>query len=347
MLLVSATAGEFFCDPDPAPPNLPAARLHIWQGSDGAIRLNWGRKGILQVTSDPATGLWSNVAMGLTAMVDPSDHQAAFYRVVAVSRPVRVHVPDSYDPSVPAPLLILLHGYTWSGDRQEEYYRLLPEAKSRGLLYCHPDGTNDGVFGRFWNADPACCDFHDKGIDDAAYLLNLIGLVQSGLNVDPKRIYLVGWSNGAHMAHRLARDRSDLIAAIACVAGTMSPENTIEPSEPVNVLQISGTADELVPFEGGHLPSWANNGEVIGAKAMAIAWGSANGCSGFLEGSENTLDLVAGLGQPMETAVSWYQEHPPGGAVELWTIEQGKHEPAFNGSFSEMVVEWLLSHPKP
>ena len=70
--------------------------------------------------------------------------------------PVVVHVPPSYDPAVPAPLILLLHGYGSSGAQQEAYMQFTPLSDEFGFLYAYPDGTRDANGYRFWNATDAC-----------------------------------------------------------------------------------------------------------------------------------------------------------------------------------------------
>lgn len=72
---------------------------------------------------------------------------------------ILVQVPSDYQPTTPAPLLILLHGYTSSGAETEAILQFAPEADARGLIYAFPDGTQDPLGNRFWNATDACCNF--------------------------------------------------------------------------------------------------------------------------------------------------------------------------------------------
>jgi len=90
------------------------------------------------------------------------------------SRPFTLHVPSSYRRGTAAPLLILLHGYTSSGDEQERYLKFAPEADRRGVLYATPDGSQGARGNRFWNATDACCNFSGSTVDDGAYLLDII-----------------------------------------------------------------------------------------------------------------------------------------------------------------------------
>ena len=176
--------------------------------------------------------------------------------VVGGDRPVTVHVPATYDATHPAPLLILLHGYSTSGREHDAYFKLGPAADARGFVYAYPDGTMDSQGNRFWNATDACCDFDRTGVDDVAYLTSVIADIRAKLAIDPKRIDLLGHSNGGFMAYRMACDDADLVAAIVSLAGaTFANPADCAPSAPVSVVEIHGTADETIHYAGGALSS--------------------------------------------------------------------------------------------
>jgi polyhydroxybutyrate depolymerase len=174
--------------------------------------------------------------------------------VIGGDRPVTVHVPASYIPGTAAPLVIVLHGYAVSGALQDLYFGMTAVSDARGFLYAFPDGTVDSDGKRFWNATDACCDLHATKVDDSTYVSSLITQIQARYTVDPKRIFLVGHSNGAFMSYRMACDHADQIAAIASLAGAMfSDVSKCAPSQPVSVLQIHGTADDTVLFDGDQI----------------------------------------------------------------------------------------------
>ena len=258
-------------------------------------------------------------------------------------RPAGVFVPSSYDGSVSVPLVVLLHGYTASGDMAESYLELQPLAERRGFLYVHPDGAKDKTGQLFWNATDACCDMFSANVDSSAHLMTLIDNVRHTYNVDAKRIYVVGHSNGGFMAYRMACDHADRIAAIVSVAGaTFADPNKCKPSEPVNVLQIHGTADEIINYQGDQIDGHA----YPGAQATATTWASYNGCRPTPEASATPLDLEATIAGA-ETSVSVFADCPRGGAVELWTVDGGSHVPAISSTFSSRVIDFLYAHPKP
>ena len=273
------------------------------------------------------------------------------------------------------PLLVLLHGYTSNGTRQEWRHRWAPMADELGFILAIPHGTHEQGSGkRFWSATDACCNFGPGGtptlggsgdglgpgrsaVDDSGYLRQLIATIRSMYKVDPRRIFVTGHSNGGYMSHRMACDHADLLAGVASLAGSTfegtitgsydvfgQPDYACEPTEPIHVLEIHGTADRVVTYDGGRPP------RTLSAAETFESWSGLNQC-GASETTSLALDMVAPAGADTDRTVA--QACAKGGASELWTIRGGSHGPAFmdvaNGgtTLSRMAVEWLLSRPKP
>jgi polyhydroxybutyrate depolymerase len=268
--------------------------------------------------------------------------------VVGGDRPVIVHLPPDHDPAVPAPLLVVLHGYTASGALADEFFGLRQLAADNAMLYAYPDGSRDSQGVRFWNASTACCDFERSGADDAGYLAGLLEEIGEQVAVDRSRVYFAGHSNGGFMSYRMACDHADLVAAIVSLAGATPTTAECRPSEPVAVLQVHGSADRVVPFEGrGTLGAG-----LLGARRTVEAWADYNGCE--LEPTElpARLDVDRRLdgrdGEPADTTIEVYADGcRRGGHAELWTIEEGGHVPRLTDEFAEAVIDFLLAHPKP
>ncbi len=201
-------------------------------------------------------------------------------------------MPSGYKPGVPAPLLIMLHGYSIDGTVEEVYLQLAPFADKNGFLYAHPNGTIDKNGDYFWNATDACCNYFGSTVDDSAYLLSVIDQIEQHYDVDPKRVFFMGHSNGGFMSYRMACDHADKIAGIASLAGAMFDDPTqCHASGPVNVLEIHGTADTEVIYDGYPGDSTPGNGPYPGAATTVKDWATLDGCSLTPDTSSPPLDL--------------------------------------------------------
>jgi polyhydroxybutyrate depolymerase len=258
-------------------------------------------------------------------------------------RQVTLHVPASYDAAKPVPLVMLLHGYTASGALQEAYLKFAPESDRLGFLYAYPDGKVDQRHSRFWNATDACCDLYRTGVDDSGYLSEVIKRIEATYRVDTRRVYLVGHSNGAFMAFRMACDHADQITAVATLNGAMWRDaSRCRPSAPVSVLDIRGTKDTTIRYAGGKILDNA----YPSATTTEADWVALDRCADT-PATAPKLDLVTDL-PDAETTVRRYTSGCAGGStVETWTIAGGGHVPSFNASFAPDVMRFLLSRVKP
>ena len=258
---------------------------------------------------------------------------------VGKDRPTFVTLPAGYSKDVPAPLLIDLHGYSSTGLNHQKFTGMNLAAQKRGVIYAAPDGLPDSEGSQFWNASNACCNFNNNPVDDAAFIESLIDEISSKALVDPKRIYVFGHSNGHFMTYRFACTHPQTVAAIAGLAGAMDLDpQSCGAKSPVNVLHIHGTSDDVINYDGGSLFQNAYTGAVESTKR----WARIDKCS-VTPAVGAALDLVSSL-EGFETVASVYS--CPRSAVELWTINSGSHNPAFDANFGLKVVDWFLAHPK-
>lgn len=258
---------------------------------------------------------------------------------LVIDRPYGLLVPAGYDGSQPVPLVLLLHGYGANGNVQAAYFGLNALAESEGFLLAYPDGTVDSGGRAFWNATDACCDFDGTGVDDVAYLTAVLDDVQGQYNVDPKRVYAVGHSNGGFMSYRLACDITPRLAAIVSLAGaTWLDPGMCNPTGTISVLQVHGDMDTTVPYDGAAgYPS---------ATGTVAQWATKNGCSGPLEVAAKRLDIDDGLAGD-ETMIARHSGCPAGAAAELWTIVGGGHIPNLSPNWATSIYAFLSAHPRP
>lgn len=268
-------------------------------------------------------------------------------RVFGGSRPMKLSVPKRY-AGKPTPLLLALHGYGSSGKPFESYLGLPSLVDSRGIFLASPDGTIDAQGHRFWNTgSDACCNFRGSPVDDVQYLRELLAEIRGVYTVDPRRIFVLGHSNGGFMAYRLACELSGEIAAIMSLAGATP---SCHPTSQVSVLQIHGDRDVGVRYEGGTNILKKGGGDYPGALESADRWAQDNGCHPYAPAparSEGTpLDLEAQL-PGAETMVQNFDGCPEGVGVSLWTIREGSHNPELTEAFAGHVWSWLEAHERP
>ncbi|MBI5548856.1 MAG: esterase, partial [Deltaproteobacteria bacterium] len=160
-----------------------------------------------------------------------------------------------------------------------------------------------------------------QGVDDLGFLLALLEAIGQEVALDPERIYVLGISNGGFMAQTLACAAGEQIGAVASVVSTVprSLATACAPSRPLSVLFMNGTADPLVPFEGGVVSSDVG-GEILSSDAAAAHWVAHDRCGPATE--TRTFDEVDD-----GTAVKWtrYSECEGGSAVDYYVVEGGGH----------------------
>ena len=263
---------------------------------------------------------------------------------LVTARPYRLRVPVGYDPAHPAPLLVLLHGYGSSGAELESFFSAASLADSKGVFVAIPDGTKDGAGKRFWNATDACCNFGNAKVDDVAYLVALLDDVAARHAIDPKRVFLVGHSNGGYFAHRAACERAERIAGIVSIAGmTWKDASKCTPSAPVAVAQIHGDADSVVHLDGGHIRDDPSRPEYPSARETVAGWAAKDHCTGPLARADTALDLDPQLAGA-ETTIERATGCPAGAAAELWTVHGMGHMPRASPAWGEAVWGFCAAH---
>jgi polyhydroxybutyrate depolymerase len=242
-------------------------------------------------------------------------------------------------------VLLALHGYGDTGANFAEALGLPALARREGFVLVAPDGTPDLRGNRFWNATDACCNFFDNTVDDVAYLRGLLEEVAAANHVDRRRRYVLGLSNGAFMAHRLACEAADEIAAIVPISGTTwSDPGRCRPRSPVSVLQVHADADRIILYGGGGHVLGLGRGDYPGAGATVERWARLDACSGTRAPLPPPLDLDSEPGA--ETMVEQITSCPAGVDLRLFTMRGAPHVPAFAPAFGERVWSWLKAHPK-
>jgi polyhydroxybutyrate depolymerase len=277
-------------------------------------------------------------------------------RAAGFRRTYRVHIPEGYD-GTEVPLVVAIHGaFSGAGAfaRQSGFSAI---ADQEGFVVVYPNGI--GLFGllRHWNSGHCCGKALKTGIDDVGFVSTVIDEVTRELRIDPTRVYVVGYSNGGMLTHRIASEGRFPVAAAAAVAATIGgqasaddPEWVIpRPTAPVPILLIHGRADEHVPYEGGR--GRGSRGEIntISLSRSVAVWVENNGCvpeptsTSYLEGRvtrEVWGECTNGASVALETIEKWGHNWPG-----PFFIEKTRGDDSLKGfSAAEVVWDFFKQH---
>ena len=239
------------------------------------------------------------------------------------------------------PVVLVLHGATQSAAGVARMSGMSRMADRENFLAVYPTGTSRLGLAPTWNAGNCCGYALKNNVDDIGFLRALLNRLQTDYAVDPKRIYATGISNGAMMSYRAACELSDQIAAVAPVEGAQNVP--CHPSSPVSVIVFHGTADRLVPFEGGASPFQLDPRRSDTPVLLTVAfWAKQDGCSmppKHEETPELHIDTYSGCATG--TAVALYVIR---GGHHIWpgVRMSGNHVPA-----TEIMWRFFVQHPKP
>jgi len=227
----------------------------------------------------------------------------------------------------PAPTILVLHGALSTASSAAESSGFAEVAAARGFTAVFPQGIR-----KQWNDSREA---QAAGVDDVGFLHRLVtSLVGRGL-ADPRQVYIAGISNGGMMTFRMLCEASELFAGAATVIANM-PANIgarCAPRKPLPVVMFNGTADPLVPYDGGGVGFLGGRGSVWAAEETAVFMADVNACAAAravpLPGSWN--------GRVQTTKIEWTLCRS-GSPVALYRFEGGGHQVPGNRQFLPLFL---------
>jgi len=311
------------------------------------MRAGGGDAGLVE--GKPRQGVWG----WANEVEEEEEHHVNIPRTATLGgeRPAKVVLPEAFptkseeDDEKLWPMILMLHGYGSDASYHDHFLGLSERVNQHGgFLALMPNGTLNSQGRHFWNG-LQCCDFDNQGPDDIAYLTGLVAEAISTLKVDPKRVYMLGHSNGGAMTQILACDYAELFAAVASVTPGEIP-SVCAPSHPVSVLEVCASKDPIVKLD-------------LCASIMGN-WTMNDGCA-MKPTFEETRDYDCDASLPVDDNVGYdqWRDHncmlsgnetevsgwtcEGGSSVEFWWMRGAVHNPAFSSQWSDDVVAWLMS----
>jgi polyhydroxybutyrate depolymerase len=190
-------------------------------------------------------------------------------------RSYSVFVPPNASPG--ARVLLALHPSLGSGDlmRSQVGGSLERMARRDGAIVVYPDGF-EGHFNDCRRA--ATYSARTLQVDDIGFLRRIVERLVAEHGADPKRVDALGYSNGGHMALRLALEAPELVRGVVAIAANMPAPNNLDctvHATPISrIALIEGTKDPVNPYTGGDVSLFGtgSRGEVLSAQASADWW---------------------------------------------------------------------------
>ena len=269
----------------------------------------------------------------------PRTDADASLQVGELTRYYDLHVPSSYNREQPIPLVLAFHGAGGNGKAMEQLTGFSQLAEQERFIVAYPDAIN-----QHWDARRRT---QPETNNDIGFISALIEELGQQYNLDRRRFYVTGFSNGGMFAQRVACELSDRIASGAVVSATM-PENLsliCKPTKPVSMLFIHGTADPAVPY-----------GPSSGRALLSIPdtvkyWSTQNRCS-----PQPIKEVLPGTPQ---VTLETYQQGANETIVKLYTIQGGTHawkipqpqtadpvhQPNEALAVSAMIWDFFTQHP--
>ncbi len=265
-----------------------------------------------------------------------------------------IHVPPKYDKSKPTPLVVAYHGLGLPASMMPSYTNLDATADKYGFIVVYPAGITLS-----WNAGARKGPLAEARADDVKFTRAMLDDLEKVLNIDKRRVYATGMSNGGMLCYKLANEVSDRFAAIAPVSGTMT-YSEITSKRAVPVIHFHGTDDGVVGYDqkremlGGLV-------YVASAPDTIAAWVKFDGCKAKPVETEMPDKEKDGT---TVTKID-FGTGRDGSEVVLYTIKGGGHTwpgvtpPAkqlsdrflglatFDISANELMWEFFAKHPMP
>ncbi len=301
--------------------------------------------GIILAACGRTTATQAPTSIVLTDEPPPTGDSEHILIYAGEERSYILHIPPGYDPSRPSAMVLAFHGITLDAHEMIRISGFNAESDAAGFIVVYPNASGAQ---RSWNGGHCCGEAALNNVDDVGFVRAFIEELSILLNVDPKRIYATGFSNGAILAYRLACEMADQIAAIGPVSATQALEDmqACQPAQPVPVIHFHGTDDEPNPYNGGETPGGV---QFISVADAIQFWVDFNGCPIDPQQSESG-NVIHNIYAPCQSDSS----------VELYTVTGGKHawpggeavsqrmgEPTLEISATILMWEFFLAHPMP
>ena len=263
------------------------------------------------VSAEPKNNHKTGAIFKKTLMHDGTERKYIIYKPVLINNPNKI------------PLLVALHG---GGGTNQQFithtkHRFNQLADTENFYVVYPQGLEKG-----WNdgRNDLKQFASENNIDDVGFIQKLILKLKAKYNIDEKRVFVTGISNGGFMSFRLACELREEINAIAPLTATISEEvfNNCTGTSNVGLMLMNGTEDPIVPYNGGYVELFGKKrGKITSTQTTIQRWLEMLGCK-----DEPIIQNLPDTKNDGTTVTKFdYQQCRSNSSVSLYRINGGGH----------------------
>ena len=254
-----------------------------------------------------------------------------------VRGPVTIHLPKIYKKrkdNKSFPLLLSLHGFGSFPLFHEGFFKLRKVVDSKKFILATLPGSFNRTGQRFWNAGDWCCDFHKSGRDDVRYILHVLKRLKSLYSINPKKVALLGHSNGGFMSYRLLCKYPELFSGVISIAGAM-PKGIGLCKKPhsASILHIHGKKDVVIKYKGSPFH--------VGANETVSTWLNHQECDTKRHVKKQSIILKWGTWPKIRKSKTW-SHCQTGSKISFWSISREGHFADLTQSMKLKMIDFIF-----
>jgi polyhydroxybutyrate depolymerase len=230
-----------------------------------------------------------------------------------------------------SPLVLVYHGAEGTAEQTAQETDFVPVAAQDGSVVAFLQGYEDT-----WNEGAGDTPARAAGVDDVEFTSAVLSQIEQHYSIDRTRVAATGFSNGALLTELLGCQLASSLTLVAPVSGPLpvSVAPACRPARSISVLEMHGTADQSIPYAGGHFVGVGGGTTVLSAPASAARWASLDGCGK----SRQTLEAS------QATVLTTYGSCRNHVVVQLRSLQGAGH--GWPANVGVLVADFLHQHPR-
>jgi len=221
-----------------------------------------------------------------------------------------LHVPANYSDGTAYPLILVLHAMNETAAQMENVTEFDAMGDSDNFFVAYPESV-----GSQWVTTGTT--------NDVQFSVALLQTIEASYHIDPTRVYVAGYSQGARLAQQIAFCNPTLVAGVGDVAEDLDStwQSTCKLATPISYVLFHGTADPFSPYNGRSVFGLTT----YSAMQTATNWAQVDGCANGANPSSSTYPDALNSGVKITDTLYTWNGCSSGTTVAFYSIPSGGH----------------------